>query len=102
MVREVRMDTSDKEKYVGDVICNDAMLKMGLKDRISKGIGIVVQLTSLLDQVSLGYHYFEIAIKLREALFINGILYNMEVWYGLKCSDIKEIEAIDEMFLRKI
>ena len=56
----------------------------------------------MLEKVTLGYHYFKIALLLRESLFLNGILTNSEVWYGIKKSEIKELEALDKMLLRRI
>ena len=35
-------------------------------------------------------------------MFINGILTNCEVWYGLQTSEIEELEEVDEILLRKI
>ena len=56
----------------------------------------------MLEKVTLGYHYFKIALLLRESLFLNGILTNSEVWYGIKKSEIKELETLDKMLLRRI
>ena len=56
----------------------------------------------MLEKVTLGHHYFKIAMLLRERLFLNGILTNSEVWYGMKKSEIKELEALDKLLLRSI
>ena len=56
----------------------------------------------ILESVTLGEHYFVTAMLLRETVFVNGILTNVEVWYGLKNSEIDEFEALDKMLLRKI
>ena len=39
---------------------------------------------------------------MRESIFLNGILTNAEVWYGLKKSELKELEGLDKMLIRKI
>ena len=44
----------------------------------------------------------EIAILLREAIFINGILTNSEIWYTVSESEIQEFENLDRMSLRRI
>ena len=56
----------------------------------------------ILNTVSLGYYYFEMATLLRESLFINGILTNSEVWYGLTKAQISVFEALDKALLRRI
>ena len=57
---------------------------------------------NILNKVSLGEHYFKIALILRESLFLNGILTNSEIWYGLKKTEIKQLEDLDVSLLRKI
>ena len=56
----------------------------------------------ILEGVTLGEHYFVTSMLLREAIFVNGILTNVEVWYGINRSEIDEFEALDKMLLRKI
>ena len=100
------MAKSKKEKYLGDLVCDtllgDGSNEQNVKCRKSKGIGIVSQIMVILESVSLGSYYFEIAILLREALLINGILTNSEVWYGLTKTQISELEAVDRILLRRL
>ena len=69
---------------------------------MSKGFGIISKIKNMLDKVTLGHHYFKVALLLRESIFLNGILTNTEVWYGLKESEITELEALDYMLLRDV
>ena len=45
--------------------------------------------------ISLGEHYMETVILLREALFINGILTNAEIWYSLTTEELKSLDDLD-------
>ena len=54
------------------------------------------------EDIYLGKHYFEIAAILRESLFVNGILWNIETWYDLKEREIEELEKIDKLLLKRI
>ena len=56
----------------------------------------------MLEKVTLGAHYFRIAILLRESIFLNGILTNAEVWYGVSTTQVSQLEAVDRLLLRKI
>ena len=56
---------------------------------------------NLLENVSFGKHYVEIALLLRESMFVNGILFNAEVWYGLTKSELAEFEKLDRLLLRR-
>ena len=97
-----KMLMSDTEKYLGDLLSSDCSNQANLSAKAAKGMGLVAQIMSILSEVSLGVHYFEIAMLLREAMFINGVLTNVEVLYGLTEENYKELEKIDKILLQKI
>ena len=57
---------------------------------------------NILDLVSFGHHHLEIGLLLRESVFINSILNNVEVWYGMTGAEIDKFESLDVMLLRKM
>ena len=65
-------------------------------------MGLVSQIMDILKNVSFGIHYFEIAATLREAILVNGLLTNCEVWFGLAVSEVTKIEEVDRLLLRQI
>ena len=82
------MENVTEDVYLGDVISNDGKNKKNIEKRISKGLGIITQITNLLECISFGQHYMEIALLLRESMFLNGILNNVDVWYGMTKAEI--------------
>ena len=80
---------------MGDLVSNIEELK-------NKGLGLITQITTLLDSICLGGYYFESAMTLRNSILVNGMLFNSEVWYDLKETEIRILEQIDETFLRKL
>jgi hypothetical protein len=96
------MSKVPQDKYLGNVIAGDGQNKKNVEERRNKAIGITVQIMTLLEEVCLGHHYFETAVLLRESLFINGILFNIEVCYGLTKEEVNTFEAVDRILLRKI
>ena len=44
----------------------------------------------------------EIGMQLRQAMLLNGILYNSEAWHGLKESHINELQKVDNYLLRSM
>ena len=63
------MKTVDYDKYLGDIISSDSSNTKNIESKVSKAIGIISQIMALLNEVSLGSHYFKIALMLREAFF---------------------------------
>ena len=97
-----KMEKVSDDTYLGDVISEDGKNSKNVKIRISKGLGIIAEIMNILEKVTLGQHFFTTAVLLRESLFLNGILTNSEIWYGLSKSEIKEFENLDHILLRKV
>ena len=95
------MQEATEETYLGDIISCDGKNTKNIKDRISKGLGIITQILNLLEMISFGPYLFETALLLRESMLINGTLTNAEVWYNLTTSEIKEFEDLDKLFYTK-
>ena len=91
-----------EDTYLGDIISADGRNYKNIQSRVGKGIGIISKIMSKLENITFGEHYFSTAKLLRESLFLNGILTNAEIWYGLSDADIKPLVDIDVLLLRKI
>ena len=96
------MKTASEAKYLGDIINEEGNLNNTIEDRCQKGIGIVSQIASMLNSISLGFFYIEIGLILREARLINGTLTNSEVWPSLTNAQLESLEAADIDLMRKI
>ena len=70
--------------------------------RKAKGLGIITQIIIMLDKITVGNHYFETALLLRESLFLNSILINSEIWYDISSSELEHLLNIDKILLRKV
>ena len=62
----------------------------------------MAEILSLINEIPLGRHRIEVALKVREAMLINGILFNSDAWHGVTLAHITKLEAIDEALLRGI
>ena len=52
---------------------------------------------ALLDSMCLGGKYYsKSAVLLRESLFVNGLLFNSEVWYNISEQELRDLEEVDE------
>ena len=91
-VHDKIMKDSNQERYLGDQIRNDAKVKATIDDRVGKGYGIVTEINTILEEIPLGKYRVEIGLKLREAMLINGLLFNSEAWHSVEKDDIKRLE----------
>ena len=84
------------------MLSNTGKIQPTIDERISKGYGIVSEILALIDQVPLGKYRLEMGLKLRQAMFINGILFNSEVWHGVTDDHVRALEKVDEYLLRSL
>ena len=57
---------------------------------------------NILETTYFGKYYFEIAMVLRQSLFLSSILLNSEAWVNYSEKDIRILERCDEILLSKI
>ena len=96
------IEDSYEEKYLGDVISKSGKNAKNIEARAKKGLGIMKQILSILEELCFGKHFFTVFKILRESLFLNSILLNSEVWYNMKKTDIEELEKVDNILLKKV
>ena len=101
-VHDNPMKNSDKEKYLGDQLHKTAKIKVTIEDRVAKGHGIVNEIVAILSDIPLGVYRVEIGLQLRQAMFLNGVLFNSEAWHNVADKDIELLEKVDEGLLRAI
>ena len=90
------------DRYLGDILSSDGKNTKHIKDRISKGVGIIAHIFNLLEVISFGQYHFEIAVLLRNTMLINGTLTNAEVWYNFTHHEIQEFEKLEHSFFAKL
>ena len=71
---------SHKEKYLGDRITSEANSNETLIARKTWAYAILAEIRALLKEIPLGSRRLEIGLALRDAWFVNGIVFNSEVW----------------------
>ena len=101
-VHDKSIESSDCEKYLGDLFSNTAKNKSNIISRRDKGYGKVSDILSILSEVPLGKYKIYIALILRQAMLINGMLQNSEAWSDLTIKDIELLEEVDEFLLRSV
>ena len=99
---EFMMENSVEEKYSGEILTNSGDIIANIRARRSRGIAVVNQICSIIEDICLGHYLFEALVTLRGAMLINSMLSNSEAWYGIKEKDLKELEKVDEILMRRV
>ena len=97
-----KMEKVSQDKYLGGIVSDKYDNQKKVEYAKSKGISATSAIMGILNEVSFGHHYFEIAVLLRESLFINTILFNIETWYNITEHELNELESVDRILLRRI
>jgi hypothetical protein len=101
-VHDSEMKESSEKKYLGDLINTSGTIRKTVEERRNKGYGIVSEIIAILEEIPLGKYKHEIGLKLRQAMLLNGILYNSEAWHSVTETEIRMLETVDEHLLRAI
>ena len=84
------------------MICEKDSIQATIENRKSKGQGIISEILLIIGEIPLGKHTTTVALKLREVMLLNKILFNNEAWHGVTKKHIKSLEVIDQQLLRGI
>ena len=60
------------------------------------------KILTIVNDIPLGQNKMEIGLKLRQAMLLNGLLFNSEAWHNITEAEIKLLEAVDEHLLRSL
>ena len=96
------IEACSEQKYLGFVISNTGNNMVNIRALKNKSIGIIKQITLKLDSLNLRKYFFECSKIFLNAFLRSSILYASETYYNLKESELRQIERIEESYLRKI
>ena len=83
-IHEDDFKDSPSEKYLGDVISGKGNLDETIRQRKLKGYSYIAEIRALLSYMPFGHRRVEVGLMLRDAMFVNGILYYSEAWHSIK------------------
>ena len=96
------MQSSNQEKYLGDLVDQSGRIGPTIEARKSKGYGIISEILSILEEIPFGPNRVKAGLILRKARFLNGLLFNSESWHGVTMAHIIKLERLDNILLRGI
>ena len=72
------MKCSDQERYLGDILDKKGTCTTNIEKRKQKGYSITSNILAIVNEVPLGHWKVQAGLSLRQAMLLNGILYNSE------------------------
>ena len=65
------------------------MIIVIISPQIHAGYAAVAEIMAILKDIPLGEQKLEIGLQLRQAMFLNSILFNSESWHNVSDDDLK-------------
>ena len=98
----IQIDKTENQKYLGFLLSSKGDNMKNIASVKNKSIGIIRKLFAKLESLKLRKYFFECAIIFLNVMLRSSILYASETYYGLSEFQIRQIERIEESFLRKM
>ena len=94
-VKDSEMRSATNEKYIGDLISNNGSNDAKLVRRRSQGICALSEIFSVLKEISMGSHYIEMGLIMRESILLSKMLLSAEIWHTRFLYQIKKLEEVE-------
>ena len=99
---QISVDKTDEQKYLGFVLSNKGNNMANINCLKKKSKGIIRRIFGKLESLTLKQYYFECAMIFMNSMLRSSILYACETYYNLKETEIRQIERIEEGFMREL
>lgn len=99
---QVEIASCDEQKYLGFVISNKSDNMANIRAIKNRSFGIIKKIFSKLNSLNLNKYYFECGIIFMNVMLRSSILHGSECYYNLKEQEIRQLERIEESFMRQL
>ena len=96
------IEKTEEQTYLGFVLSSTGDNMANIRKIRNKSIGIIIKIFNRLNSLNLQQYYFECSLILMNVMLRSSILYACEMYYNLKESEIRQIERMEESFLRQV
>ena len=99
---KLEMRQTNEYKYLGFIISSKGDNMANIRKIKQKSFGITRKLLTKIKSLNLKQYYFECAVILINAVLRGTILYATDLHYNVKESEYRQIERIEEDYMRKV
>ena len=101
-IGEVAVEEVSEQKYLGFVLSNTGNNMANIKAMNKKSIGGIPIIMNKLECLNLREYFFECAVILMKVILRGSILSAGECYYNLTEIQLRNIERIEEIYLKNI
>ena len=91
-----------EQKYLGFVISSTGDNMANIRAIRNKSYGVIRKIFSKLNELNLQKYYFECGIIFLNVMLRSSILYASETYYNLKENQIRQLERIEDNYMRQL
>ena len=99
---KIAIEKAEEYTYLGFVISSKGDNMANIRQVQNKSNGVIRKIINKLNSLNLRQYYFECALLLMNVMLRSSILYAADMYYNLKENELRQIERIEEGYLRKI
>ena len=99
---QTEIENVTEQKYLGFVLSSTGDNMANIREIKKKSIGIVRTTITKLNSLNLKQYYFECSIIMMNVMIRSSILYASDMYYQLKETELRQLERIEESYLRQV
>ena len=99
---QTEIEKVTEQKYLGFVLSSTGDNMANIRAIKKKSIGVVRKTLNELDGLHLKEYYFECSIVMMNVMIRSSILYASDMYYQLKETELRQLERIEESYLRQV
>ena len=99
---KIEIEEAEEYTYLGFVISSKGDNMSNIRQVQQKSVGIIRKIIKKLNSLNLRQYYFECALLMMNVMLRASILYAADMYYSLKENELRQIERIEEGYLRQI
>ena len=102
MVEGNKIKEVSETKYLGDVQNNKGNNMSLVKDRSNKGNAVLINCTSLCNEVTVGKYYLKTMLLLYMMIFLQVLLFNSQAWSNITKGEMDVLRISQLKFLKRM
>ena len=99
---QIEMGKCKEQKYLGFILSSSGDNMVNIRAIRNKSIGVIRKIFTKLNNLKLQKYYFECGVIFMNVMLRSSILYACETYFNLKETEVRQIERIEESFMRQL